>query len=60
MAMDADVAQLLQRIIITFPAFLLALVVHEYSHAWMATRFGDQTAAWNGRVSPASTWWCST
>jgi Zn-dependent protease len=49
--MDADVSHIIQSIVITFPAFLLALVVHEYSHAWMATRFGDQTAAWSGRLT---------
>jgi Zn-dependent protease len=49
--MDADVAQIIQRVVIGFPAFLLALVVHEFSHAWMATRFGDQTAQWNGRLT---------
>jgi Zn-dependent protease len=49
--MDANLSQIIQSIIITFPAFLLALVVHEYAHAWMATRFGDQTAAWSGRLT---------
>jgi Zn-dependent protease len=49
--MDATTVQLIQEIIITFPAFLLALVVHEYSHAAMATFFGDQTAAWSGRLT---------
>jgi Zn-dependent protease len=49
--MDANVAEIIQRIVIMFPAFLLALVVHEFAHAWMATRFGDQTAQWNGRLT---------
>lgn len=49
--MDASISQLIQEIAITFPAFLLALVVHEFAHAWMATRYGDQTAAWSGRLT---------
>lgn len=46
-----DLAAIIQRIAIFMPAFLLALVVHEYAHAWMAARFGDQTSAWNGRLT---------
>ena len=49
--MNTDLSQVIQSIAITFPAFLLALVVHEYAHAWMAQRFGDQTASWNGRLT---------
>lgn len=49
--MDANVAEVIQRIAIMFPAFLLALVVHEFAHAWMASRFGDQTAQWSGRLT---------
>ncbi|MDR2385979.1 MAG: site-2 protease family protein [Deltaproteobacteria bacterium] len=38
-------------IIILIPAILLALTVHEFAHAWVAWKLGDQTA-WNlGRVS---------
>jgi len=32
-------------------AFLFALSVHEASHAWMASRLGDQTARMLGRVT---------
>ncbi|MGZ3704102.1 MAG: site-2 protease family protein, partial [Bdellovibrionota bacterium] len=49
--MDANVSQIIQSIAVTFPAFLLALVVHEYCHALAAKFFGDQTAAWSGRLT---------
>jgi Zn-dependent protease len=42
-----DVAELTVRI----PAFLLALTLHEYMHAWAADRFGDPTARLMGRLS---------
>ncbi len=33
------------------PAFLMALVVHEFAHAWMAEKFGDKTSEWQGRLT---------
>jgi Zn-dependent protease len=33
------------------PAFLLAITVHEYAHAWMANRMGDPTAKEMGRLT---------
>jgi Zn-dependent protease len=33
------------------PGFLLAIVVHEAAHAWMANKFGDATAKNEGRMS---------
>ena len=39
------------RLAIGLPGFLLAIVFHEAAHAWMATRFGDQTAKSLGRLS---------
>ncbi len=51
MELDANVIAIIQRLAIFFPCFLLALTFHEFSHAWMATRFGDQTAAWQGRLT---------
>lgn len=33
------------------PAFLLAITVHEYAHAWMANRMGDPTAKDMGRLT---------
>lgn len=35
----------------SLPGFLLAIVVHEASHAWMADRFGDPTAKNQGRLT---------
>lgn len=54
--MNFDIAQIVQRVVIFMPAFLAALVVHEYAHAWMAYRFGDKTSEWQGRLTlnPAS------
>jgi Zn-dependent protease len=41
----------IQGLIITAPAILLALSVHECGHAYIATRLGDPTAKMLGRVS---------
>lgn len=49
--MNSDLTTVLQNILIFMPAFLIALVVHEYGHAWMATRFGDRTSEWSGRLT---------
>jgi len=35
----------------TIAIFLLSLTVHEYAHAWMAYRYGDDTAARMGRLT---------
>lgn len=51
MELDANVVAIIQRLAIFFPCFLLALTFHEFSHAWMASRFGDKTAAWQGRLT---------
>lgn len=42
---------IIYRIAISFPAFLLAIVCHEAAHAWMAKRFGDTTGEQLGRIS---------
>ncbi len=46
-----NIGEVIQRISIFFPAFLIALVFHEFAHAWMASRYGDETAAWRGRLT---------
>lgn len=46
-----DAAQILRNIVIFFPAFLLALVVHEFGHAWAAKKWGDNTSEWEGRLT---------
>jgi len=37
--------------LISIPFFLLALVIHEYAHGWVASKFGDQTARRHGRLT---------
>jgi Zn-dependent protease len=45
--MDFD----LQRVLIALPVLLLSLTVHEFAHAWMALKQGDDTAYMLGRVT---------
>jgi Zn-dependent protease len=45
--MDFD----LQRVLIALPVLLLSLTAHEFAHAWVALRQGDDTAYMLGRVS---------
>jgi len=35
----------------TLSIFLISLTIHEYAHAWMAYRYGDDTAARMGRLT---------
>jgi Zn-dependent protease len=37
--------------ILTVPAFLMALTIHEYAHGWIALKKGDATALEEGRLS---------
>lgn len=46
-----DIAQAIQRVAIMMPVFLFALVIHEYAHAWVANKFGDNTSEWQGRLT---------
>ncbi len=41
----------LLELMLVLPLFLFSLTVHEVAHAWMARRFGDYTAADEGRLS---------
>ncbi|MBP9681182.1 MAG: site-2 protease family protein [Bacteriovorax sp.] len=43
--------EIIYRIAISLPGFLLAIVCHEAAHAWMANRFGDTTAKSLGRLT---------
>lgn len=45
--MDFD----LQRVLTALPVLLLSLTAHEFAHAWMAMRQGDDTAYMLGRVT---------
>lgn len=49
--MQFDAALVIQRVAIFMPAFLMALVFHEFAHAWMADKFGDKTSEWEGRLT---------
>lgn len=46
-----DLNDILFNIAQSLPGFLLAIVVHEAAHAWMANRFGDPTAKNMGRLT---------
>lgn len=37
--------------LISIPFFILALVIHEYSHGWVANKLGDPTAKHLGRLT---------
>jgi Zn-dependent protease len=37
--------------LVTLPVFLVSLTIHEYAHAWVAYRFGDDTAKRMGRLT---------
>ncbi|MEE0775787.1 MAG: site-2 protease family protein [Bacillota bacterium] len=39
------------RILLTIPALIIALTLHELSHGWVAYRLGDTTAKSQGRLS---------
>ena len=44
-------AEFFQRAAVAGPVIVLALSVHEFSHAWSALKFGDDTAARMGRLT---------
>jgi len=46
-----DLSQIIFNIAQSLPGFLLAIVVHEAAHAWVATKFGDETAKSQGRLT---------
>jgi Zn-dependent protease len=46
-----DFTQIIFNIAQSVPGFLLAIVCHEAAHAWMANRFGDNTAKAAGRLT---------
>jgi Zn-dependent protease len=49
--MDFNLNTIIQNVVTLMPAFLLALVVHEFAHAWVARKFGDRTSEWSGRLT---------
>ena len=46
-----DINGIILNIAQSLPGFLLAIVVHEAAHAWMAHKFGDSTAKNQGRLT---------
>lgn len=46
-----DLQQTIYHIAVSLPGFLLGIVFHEFAHAWMADRFGDNTARYMGRLT---------
>jgi len=45
------VNDLILRILVSIPGFLFAVVCHEWAHAYVAYKFGDDTAKRHGRLS---------
>ncbi len=41
----------LQNVVIAVPAIMMAVILHEYAHGWMAYRMGDATATEEGRLT---------
>jgi len=46
-----DLSQIIYNLATSLPGFLLGIVLHEASHAYMAYRFGDPTGKYLGRLS---------
>ncbi len=46
-----DLNSIIFNIAQSLPGFLMAIVIHEAAHAWMANKFGDPTAKNEGRLT---------
>jgi len=46
-----DFNNILNTIVLSVPGFLMAIVIHEWAHAYVAYRFGDNTALKMGRLT---------
>jgi len=49
--MNPIISETMYWIIFAIPSILIASTVHEYAHAWAATKLGDLTAKVNGRLT---------
>jgi len=48
---DTDISRVIQAFVLIIPGFLLAITVHEYTHGYVALRYGDPTAKAAGRLT---------
>ena len=48
---DGDIGSLIRSLILSAPAILFALTIHELAHGWVAWRLGDPTAKMQGRLT---------
>ena len=57
-ALLSDPLEYLKNLLLTLPAILPALILHECAHGWVAYKLGDPTAKMMGRLLsiPASIW----
>lgn len=46
-----DIQSAIFRLLIFLPAIISALTIHEFAHAWMGNRLGDDTARRQGRLT---------
>ena len=49
--MNFDLQENIFRLLLAIPAFVIAFTVHEFAHAWMGYRCGDDTAKRMGRLT---------
>lgn len=49
--MNDDMRERVFRLLIFIPAFVAALTIHEFAHAWAGNRLGDDTARRQGRLT---------
>jgi Zn-dependent protease len=49
--MDIDLAKYIRELSIAFVPFLFAVTIHEFSHGFVAYKFGDNTAKLAGRLT---------
>ena len=49
--MDIDLARYIRELSIAFVPFLFAVTIHEFSHGFVAYKFGDNTAKLAGRLT---------
>jgi Zn-dependent protease len=48
---NLDIGSLLRSLVLSAPAILFGLTIHEFSHGWVAWRLGDPTARSQGRLT---------